>query len=709
MNSLLARKQILKAKAKKNQKPLAKKDHAPSEDEEISESSGSEDHSNSDFEGHSGYRKGGYHPVQVGDLYNGRYTIEKKLGWGHFSTVWLASDSQVPDDHPHKLVAVKVQKSAPQYTDAAKDEIELLRACQKQGPHLSYPSGAASTPKHYHASSDKEEYGGQFVVALLNHFEITGPHGRHVCLVFETMGPNLLHGIKACDYRGLPLDHVRMMTAQILMGLAFLHERCAIIHTDLKPENFLLVPREPYALAAVQRERKAEVNKRRAKEEEEKRKEEEKVLSGEVKLTKNQKKKLKQKAKKQAAKMAAKQEEGEGEGEEDGEGEKEEAKEKAQDKQGEKEESKEQNKDKAKEANGSSTDDKQPAPESSDSADLPSPSPSCKPSSPDSLPILPPVVLPTPFAHLTDLITRAQQNGLFTKIADLGNACWTHRHFTDDVTTRQYRSPEVLVGLPYSTPIDIWSVACLVFELVTGDFLFDPKESKSGRHTRDEDHLALMMELLGKMPKKVTTQGKLSKDYFNKNGQLRNIRELEDWGLESVLYEKYHLSAEEARSLTSFLLPMLDLNAATRITAREALRHEWLTRRTDAQHNGRRKSHANRAKNNKHNKHAQHSAEELEESDDQEEEEEASVYGEGDESPYEGEDLDEYDDGEEGDGADDEEEEEDGEGADDEYEEGDYQIEEGDEEEANLDQDDLLLEDMEDLTLEEQQRTHQHQ
>lgn len=36
---------------------------------------------------------GGYHPVALGDTFkNGRYTIVRKLGWGHFSTVWLAHD-----------------------------------------------------------------------------------------------------------------------------------------------------------------------------------------------------------------------------------------------------------------------------------------------------------------------------------------------------------------------------------------------------------------------------------------------------------------------------------------------------------------------------------------------------------------------------------------------------------------------------------------
>lgn len=40
------------------------------------------------------YRPGGYHPVRIGDDFNdGRYTIVRKLGWGHFSTVWLARDN----------------------------------------------------------------------------------------------------------------------------------------------------------------------------------------------------------------------------------------------------------------------------------------------------------------------------------------------------------------------------------------------------------------------------------------------------------------------------------------------------------------------------------------------------------------------------------------------------------------------------------------
>lgn len=49
----------------------------------------------SEEEGSEDYRRGGYHKVQVGDTFkNGCYVVQRKLGWGHFSTVWLAWDTQ---------------------------------------------------------------------------------------------------------------------------------------------------------------------------------------------------------------------------------------------------------------------------------------------------------------------------------------------------------------------------------------------------------------------------------------------------------------------------------------------------------------------------------------------------------------------------------------------------------------------------------------
>ena len=59
----------------------------------------------------------------------------------------------------------------------------------------------------------------------------------------------------------------------------------------------------------------------------------------------------------------------------------------------------------------------------------------------------------------------------------------------------------MILGAKYSTPCDMWSFACMVFEMVTGDVLFDPRAGDD--YDRDEDHLALFIELIGKIPRKV--------------------------------------------------------------------------------------------------------------------------------------------------------------------------------------------------------------
>jgi serine/threonine-protein kinase SRPK3 len=48
------------------------------------------------------------------------------------------------------------------------------------------------------------------------------------------------------------------------------------------------------------------------------------------------------------------------------------------------------------------------------------------------------------------------------KIADLGNACWVGHHFTNDIQTRQYRSPEVILGGKWGASTDVWSMAAMV-------------------------------------------------------------------------------------------------------------------------------------------------------------------------------------------------------------------------------------------------------
>ena len=89
----------------------------------------------------------------------------------------------------------------------------------------------------------------------------------------------------------------------------------------------------------------------------------------------------------------------------------------------------------------------------------------------------------------------------------------------------------------------MWSLACMIFELVTGDFLFEPRAGKD--YSRDEDHLAQMIELIGRIPRSVSTSGKHSREYFNREGQLRHIHRLNLWPINKVLQEKYRFDPGE--------------------------------------------------------------------------------------------------------------------------------------------------------------------
>ncbi len=162
---------------------------------------------------------------------------------------------------------------------------------------------------------------------------------------------------------------------------------------------------------------------------------------------------------------------------------------------------------------------------------------------------------------------------VFVKVVDLGNACWTYKHFAEDIQTRQYRAPEVILGCGYDTSADMWSFACMVFELATGDLLFDPRSGQN--YDRDEDHLALMIELLGPIPKHIALKGKFSREFFNRKGELLHIHNLKAWPLRDVLTEKYHFSKEDAEELTSFLTPLLTYSSHKRATAKESLQHSF--------------------------------------------------------------------------------------------------------------------------------------
>ena len=130
-----------------------------------------------------------------------------------------------------------------------------------------------------------------------------------------------------------------------------------------------------------------------------------------------------------------------------------------------------------------------------------------------------------------------------------------------------------------------------MFELITGgDYLFDP--ASGSRYSKDDDHIAQIIELMGEFPKNIAFSGKYSSEFFNRKGmtgirhtilllslsvgELRHINKLRFWHLDAVLHDKYLFPRADADALASFLNPMLALSSDKRAKAADLVHHRWL-------------------------------------------------------------------------------------------------------------------------------------
>ena len=131
------------------------------------------------------------------EIYLNRYLVLQKLGWGHFSTVWLTKDLKY-----NTFVAMKVQKSAQHYIEAAYDEVEILQELDRHNFDPEWEKSLKSNWKDIdNIKGNERDLSG--VVQLLNSFIHQGPNGKHFCMVFEIMGVNLLEIIKRYNYKGV--------------------------------------------------------------------------------------------------------------------------------------------------------------------------------------------------------------------------------------------------------------------------------------------------------------------------------------------------------------------------------------------------------------------------------------------------------------------------------------------------------------------------
>ncbi len=96
------------------------------------------------------------------------------------------------------------------------------------------------------------------------------------------------------------------------------------------------------------------------------------------------------------------------------------------------------------------------------------------------------------------------------KVIDFGSSCFIHDHLSSYVQSRSYRAPEVILGCRYDYKVDIWSLGCILAEMLTGYVLF--------QNDTIQGLLARVVGIIGAFPEHMMKKGKLVGNFFTREG-----------------------------------------------------------------------------------------------------------------------------------------------------------------------------------------------
>ena len=161
------------------------------------------------------------------------------------------------------------------------------------------------------------------------------------------------------------------------------------------------------------------------------------------------------------------------------------------------------------------------------------------------------------------------------KIIDLGNSEINGSNNDDEVMIRNYRPPENIMNPFYNEKADIWTMGCIAYELITGEYLFDIDRNLSDNE-KDREHLYQMYELLGKIPKDMALDCEFSEELFDNQGRIINRKQYKYKSIYEIVIKEFDYSENDSKDIEVFLRKLLDYNIKTRYSANKLINDEWL-------------------------------------------------------------------------------------------------------------------------------------
>ena len=148
------------------------------------------------------------------------------------------------------------------------------------------------------------------------------------------------------------------------------------------------------------------------------------------------------------------------------------------------------------------------------------------------------------------------------------------------IQKQKYLPPEIILDINYyNESIDIWALACILFELATGEPLFEVKADDN--FNIRENYVIKLIEIIGKIPKSFLRKIK------NKNilQNIVNLKNINYTSIKNILINKYNFETGEAQNFQDFLLPMLNYFPDKRPSAKDMLNHPWLNEEQNTNNN----------------------------------------------------------------------------------------------------------------------------